>query len=68
MVEILRLVNEISSLTDVSCKKGTLKNFSKFTGKHQKQSSGGVLLKLQAGNLKLYLKRDSNTGVFLSIL
>ena len=42
LVEILQLVHEISSLP---YKKDVLKNFSKFTGKHKKQSSGGFLSK-----------------------
>ena len=44
-VEILQLVNKISSLPEVLYKRGDLKNFSKFTDKHKKQSSGGVLTK-----------------------
>ena len=39
---------------DVFCKKGILRNFTKFTGKHLFQS--------------LYRKRNSGTGVFLRIL
>ena len=45
MVEILQFVHEISSFPEVLCKGGDLKNFSKFTDKHKKQSSGGVLSK-----------------------
>ena len=44
MVEILQLVHEISSFPEVLYKRGDLKIFSKFTDKHKKQSSGGVLL------------------------
>ena len=45
LVEILQLVHEISSLSDVLYKKGVPKSFSKFRGKHKKQSSGGDLSK-----------------------
>ena len=45
VVEIRQLVNEISSFLEVLYKKGHLKNFAKFTDKHKKQSSGGVLSK-----------------------
>ena len=45
MVEILQFVHEISSFPEVLYKGGDLKNFSKFTDKHKKQSSGGVLSK-----------------------
>ena len=49
-----------------SIKKGVLRNFAKFTGKHQCQSL--FLIKLKASDLQLCLKRDSGTGVFLWIL
>ena len=45
LVEILQLVHEISSFQEVFYEKGVLKNFSKLTDKHKKQSSGGVLSK-----------------------
>ena len=44
---------------------GVLKNFAKFVIKHLCRSS--LLIKLQAGGLKLYIKRDSGTYVFLWI-
>ena len=58
VVEILQLVNEISSFQEVLYKRNVLKTFAKFTDKHKKQQkniSAGVslLMKLQAGNLKL---------------
>ena len=43
MPEILQLVFEISSFPEVPYKRGVLKNFSKFSNKHKKESSGGVL-------------------------
>ena len=42
VVEIRQLINEISSFPETLYKKGDLKN---FTGKHKKQSPGGVLSK-----------------------
>ena len=47
-------------------KKGVFRNFTKLTGKHQCQNL--FLIKMQAWGLRLYLKRDSGTGVFLWIL
>ena len=44
-VEIQQLVNEITSFPEVLYKKGDLKNFSKLTDKHKKESSRGVLSK-----------------------
>ena len=43
--EIWQLVNEISSFPEVLYKRDDLKNFSKFTDKQKKQSTGGVLTK-----------------------
>ena len=45
VVEIRQLINEISSFPETLYKKGDLKNFSESTGKHKKQSPGGVLSK-----------------------
>ena len=45
VVEILQLVRETSSFPEVLYKRGVLKNFSKFSDKHKRQSSGGVLSK-----------------------
>ena len=44
-------------------KKGFLKNFTNFTGKHLSQSL--FLIKLHVSGLQHYLKRESGTGVFL---
>ena len=51
---------------EVFCKKGVLRNFSKFTGKHLCQS----LFFNKVASLKpaTLLKRDSGTGIFLLIL
>ena len=53
VVEILQLVHEISSFPEVVCSRSDLNNFSHFTGKHKKQSSGGALSK---DNLKSFAK------------
>ena len=42
VVEILQLVHEVSSFPKVLYKRGCLKNISKFTDNHRKQSSGCV--------------------------
>ena len=51
-----------SSHRGCSVKKGVLRNFAKFTGKHLCQS---LFSNKVAGALQLYLKRYSGTGVFL---
>ena len=45
LVEILQLVDEISSFSEVLYKRDVLKNFSKFTDKLKNQSFGSVLSK-----------------------
>ena len=45
-----------------SFRKGVLRNFAKFTGKHLRQSLS--FNKVAGLSLQLYLKRDSGTGVF----
>ena len=57
LVEILQLVHEISSFPEVFYEKGVLKNFSKLTDKHKKQSFGGVLSK----DVKMFLKLLQNS-------
>ena len=55
-----------SSRPEVLCKKGALRNFSTFTGKHLCQS---IFFKKAAGlRAATWLKRDSGTGAFLWIL
>ena len=44
-------------------KKSVLKNFAKFTGKHQRQSL--FFNKVAGLRLRLYYKRDSGTDLFL---
>ena len=64
VVEIRQLVNEISSFPEVLYERGDLKNFSKFTDKHKKQSSGGVLSKE-----KMFLKilQNSQKNIFTGV-
>ena len=45
VVEILQFVHKVSSFPEALYKRGVLKNFSKFSDKYKKQSSGGVLSK-----------------------
>ena len=52
--------------SEVFCKKSALKNFANFTGKHL--CWGFFLIKLQAFRPGIFLKRDSNTGVFMENL
>ena len=66
--------NSRSSLPEVFCKKGVLRNFAKFTGKHlcqslfflKKDSGTDVFLCLRPATF--FKKRDSSTCVFLWIL
>ena len=62
-VEILQLEHEIRSFSEMLYKRGVLKNFSKFTDKHQMQSSGDVCQKMF---LKISQNSQKNiTGAFL---
>ena len=51
----------IGSIPEVLCKNGVLQNFSKFTDKHKKKSSGDVLSK---DVLKKGFFRSSRPEVF----
>ena len=62
VVEIRQLVNEISSFPEVLYKRGDLENFSKFTDKKKKQSSGGVWQKMF---LKIF--ENSQNNVFSGV-
>ena len=53
-----------SSSQEVFCKQCVLRNFAKFTGKHLHQS----LFFNKVAGLRNQRTRDSDTGVFLSIL
>ena len=61
VVDFWYVLTHRSSHQRCSIRKGVLKNFTKFTGKHLCQSL--FLIKLKALGLQLYLKRDSGTGV-----
>ena len=55
-----------SNCPGVFCKKGVLRHFANFIGKHLCHSL--VFNKVAGLGLQLYLKRDPGTGVFLWIL
>ena len=55
-----------SSHRRCSVRKGVLRNFAKFTGKHLCQSF--FFNKVAGSGLQLYQKRDSGTGTFLPVL
>ena len=55
--------NARSSHWEVFCKKGFLKHFTKFTGKHQRWSL--FFDKVTGLRSVTLLKKDSNTGVSL---
>ena len=57
VVEILQLVHETSSFPEVLYKIAVLKNLSKFSDKHKKQSSGGVLSKDVLKNIAKFTKK-----------
>ena len=57
------IITYSNSRSEVLCKKGVNKNFTKLTGKHLSQN-----LKLQAWDLQIYLKRDSGADTFLWVL
>ena len=59
MVEILQLVHEISNFSEVLCERGDLKNFSKFTDKHKKQSLAGVLSKDVLKHFTKFIEKTS---------
>ena len=60
LVGILQLVHEMSSFPEVLYKRGVLKNFSKFSDKHEEQLSGGVLSK---DVLKNFVKLTEKTSL-----
>ena len=65
LVEILKLVHEISNFAEVLFKRGVLRNFSKFTGKHKRQSSGGVLSKDVLKNYAKFIEKYLYRSLFL---
>ena len=57
LVEILQLVHEIGSFSEVLYKRYILKNFLKFTNKLKKQSLGGVLSKDVLKNFVKFIEK-----------
>ena len=67
VVEILQLVNEISSFQEVLYKRNVLKTFAKFTDKHKKQPSRVVLSKEKIF-LKILQNSQKNISAGVSLL
>ena len=63
VVEILQLVHEIRSFSEVLYKRDVLKNFLKFTDKLKKQSPRGVLSK----DFQLKILQNSQKKIFEGI-
>ena len=64
LVEIVQLVHEISSFSEVLYKRGV----SKFTDKHKKQSLGGVLSKDVLQNFAKFTEKPLCRNPFLKRL
>ena len=65
-LNVLQYIKIRSSRPEVFCKKGVLRNFAKFTGKHLCQSL--FINKVVGLRPATLIKKDSGTGVFLLIL
>ena len=66
LVDILQLLDEISSFSEVLYKRGALKNLSKFTDKIKKQSSGGVLSKGVLKNFAKFIEKHLCWNLFFN--
>ena len=66
VVETVQHVHEISSFPQVLYKEGVLKNFSKFTDKHKKQSSRSVLSKDILKNFAKFTLKHFFRSLFLN--
>ena len=66
VIEIRQLVNETSSFPEVLYRRGDLKNFSKFTDKHKKQSSGGLLTKDFHKNFTKFTDKHLSPSLFFN--
>ena len=66
VVEILQLAHEISSFREALCKRGALKNLSKFSDKRKKQSSEGVLLKYVLNNFAKFTEKHLFQNLFFN--
>ena len=64
VVEILQLEHEISSFPEVLYKRHVLKNFSKFTDKQKKLSSGSILSKDDLKILQTHRKTSLPESLF----
>ena len=64
VVEIQPLAIEISSVPEVLYERGDLKIFSKFTDKHKKLSSGGVLTKDVLKNFTKFVDKHFSPSLF----
>ena len=62
----LQLVHEISSLSEVLYKRDALKNFSKFTDKLKKHSSGSALSKHVLGNFAKFTEKHFCGNLFFN--
>ena len=65
LVEILQLINEISSFSEVLYKKDNLKNFLKFTDKLKNQSFRSVLSKDFLKNFENFTEKHLCRNFFL---
>ena len=66
VIEIRKLVNEISSFPEVLCERGDLKNFSKFTDKQKKQSTRGALSKDVLKNFAKFRDKHLCSSLFFN--
>ena len=64
MVEILQPAHGNSSFLEVLYERSVLKNFSKFSDKDKKQSSGGILSK---ENIFLKILQNSQKNIFAGV-
>ena len=64
MAEILQPVHEMRSFPEVLYRSSVLKNFSKFTDKHMKQSSEGALSKEKT---LLKILQNSQKNIFAGV-
>ena len=63
----MQIVHEISSFSDVFYKRNVVKNFSKFTDKLKKQSSGNILSKNVLRNFAKFTENHICQNLFLRL-
>ena len=66
VVKILQLAHKISSFPEVLCKRGVLKNLSKFSDNHKKHASGSVLSKDVLKNIAKFTEKYICQNLFLN--